>query len=542
MAVFDHRLVSADQTGLREKADTLADAQARIPRNVLSNCVSYAVGILIAFLVAPLLVHHLGNEAYGVWALIGQIIEYSFLLDFGVRIAATRYITRYLALKQPEQINRVMTSGLLLTLLSAVLALGLGVAFACAMPRFFSIPPELLTAARWSVVAIALGISVSFPGSLFSACVVADSRYDLLGVRRVVPGIVRLLLLWVFLVRGAGLVTVAVVTTLAVCVGYGLDFIFALRLFPHLRVRREYFDFSVGKELLNFSLYAFVVSVAYRVIFMTDNIVVGLALGPVAVTYYAIGMQLPATLRDSVGNITVIYAPLAYQMDALDRRRSLLRLFVSGTRVATLCALPGIVGLVILGPRFLGLWMGQSFVGPSGAIAILLSIEVLFSNLSFTSTQVLYAIKRHQANAWLSLGNAGANLVLSIILVRLWGAVGVAWGTVIPAFIVEGILVPNYTARLLRVPPLTFYQSVLLRPALVAAPYGLWIWFCLAHGWVCGYLSLILVLLSGLVVYAVLALRFGLDREERVFARKALSRMNHMFAGAGPAWGPTPGR
>lgn len=521
--------------------DSLQDAKSRAPRNVLSNCVSFGTNLIVAFLIAPLLVHRLGNVSYGVWGLIGQLVEYSFLLDFGIRIATTRYVARHLALGEPEEINRVVTSGLFLGSFSAALALACGGLFAWVLPRFLTIPPSLVPDARWAVLLCSISIAASFPGSIFTGCVVADSRYDLLSIRKCAPGVVRLLLLWLLLKAGGSMLTVALVTTLALFVGYGLDLVFTLRLFPRMRVRREFLNRFMLKTLLNFSFYAFVISIAYRVIFMTDNVVVGFALGPVAVTFYTVGMQLPAMLRNSAGNITIIYAPLAYQMDALDQKGSLRRLLVSGSRVAVLFILPGVLGLAILGPRFLGLWMGDSFVLKSGPILILLTIEALFYTLSFTSAQVLYGMNRPKVNAWLSLGNAAANLALSTTLVRYLGAVGVAWGTLIPAFLVEGIILPVYTARLLEVARLRFYKSAVLGPLVLSVPYGLWMWFCLEQGLVRGYPSLALVVGSGLVLYAFMAWRFGLDSEERTWAGQRLSGLKSALAALRPAWGASPG-
>lgn len=535
-------LIAASDRVKRSRGEaSLEDAKSRVPRNVLSNWSSYAVNLLVVFLIGPLLVHRLGNMAYGVWALIGQTVEYSFLLDFGIRIAATRYVARYLALGKPEEVNRVITSGLFLSSFSAALALAGGGVFAWVLPRFFSIPPSLVSDARLTVLLCSVGIAVAFPGSIFNGCVTAGSRYDLLGIRKAAPGVVRLLLLWLLLKAGGSILTVAVVTTLAILVGYGLDLIFALRIFPRLRVRREFLDRSMLKTLLSFSLYAFVISVAYRVIFMTDNIVVGFALGPVAVTFYTVGMQLPGVLSQSVGNITMIYAPLAYQMDALDQKGSLRRLLVSGSRVAVLSVLPGVLGLAILGPRFLGLWMGDPFVRASGPILILLSVEALFNTLSFASVQVLYGINRPKVNAWLSLGNAAANLALSITLVRWVGAVGVAWGTVIPAFLVEGIILPVYTARLLQVAYLRFYKSAVLRPLVLSVPYGLWLWFCREQGSVRGYASLALAVGSGLLLYVFLAWRFGLDSEEKAWAGQRLSSLKLGLAAIRAAWGTSQG-
>jgi O-antigen/teichoic acid export membrane protein len=522
-------------------ANSLDEAKAGIPRNVLFNWLNYGILILITFLITPLVVHGLGNTAYGVWGLIGQLLGYSSLLDFGVRIAVTRYVARHLALAQAREINKVLTTSLVFSCFSAALALGGGVVGAYLLPRLFAIPAELLLQAQLSCIVVAAGIAVTFPGSVFHGCVTATSRYDLLSIRNISTNVTRALLLWFFLRRGYGLLAVATISTGTLYLGYGLDFLLARRLLPYVRLRREFFDVVTLRSLVTFSVYVFVLSVSWRLIFMTDNVVVGFVLGPVAVAFYTVGLQVADMLRDSLSNITALYAPLASQMDALKQKDSLRRLFLGGARLGLLYVLAGVVGLTVLGPRFLGFWLGESFADRSGPILVLLATETAFYAVALTCGQVLYGMNRHKVNAWLSLGNATANFVLSTILIRWWGAVGVAWGTLVPAFIVEAIVLPVYTASVLHISPLRFYKSVVMRPLAAAAPYGLWLWFWRAQGLVQGYGSLALVIAAGLVLYAPLAWKLGLDNDDRIFVRNMLAGLKSRGRRTQPAGEATRG-
>ena len=505
-------------------ARALDDAKARIPWNVFCNWGSYGVNLVIGLLIGPLVVHRLGNVAYGVWALVGELIGYSFLLEFGVRFAVTRYVARHHALESQKDINRVLTTGLSFTLVSAALVLTAGGVVAYLLPRLFSIPSELVLDARLSLILVSVGIAVSLPGSLFHGCITALSRYDLSTIRNTVPNLLRAFSLWYFLTHGYGLLTVAIVSTLQTCLAYGLDFVMARQLLPGLSIRREYHDRSTLHSLVRFSVYAFILSVSWRLIYMTDNVVVGFVLGPVAVTFYAVGGQLVGLLRDSLVNITALYAPLASQMDALKKEDSLRKLFLAGSRIAFLYILAGVTALTMVGPRFLGLWMGEPFEPRSGPVLILLALEAGCHALALCCGQVLYGMNRHKVGAWLSLCNGAANLALSTVMIRWWGAVGVAWGTLIPAVLIEAIVLPAFTASILGVSPARFYKSVVLRSLLAAAPYAGWLWF-LSHGLglVKGWTSLTLAVGSGLALYAFFAWKIGLDKEERDYAKSWLS-------------------
>jgi O-antigen/teichoic acid export membrane protein len=244
------------------------------------------------------------------------------------------------------------------------------------------------------------------------------------------------------------------------------------------------------------------------------------------VTFYAVGGHLIGLLRDSLVNITALYAPLASQMDALKKEDSLRRLFLAGSRIGFLYILAGVTALTMVGPRFLGLWMGEPFEPRSGPVLILLAIEAGCHALALCCGQVLYGMNRHKVGAWLSLCNGTANLALSTVMIRWWGAVGVAWGTLIPAVLIEAIVLPAFTASILGVSLDRFYKSVVLRSLLAAAPYAGWLWL-LSHGLglVKGWTSLTLAVGSGLALYALLVWKVGLDGAERDLAKSWLSRL-----------------
>ena len=77
------------------ETDKPPTAHKHFGRNILSNWGAYGVSLAIGFLISPLLVHKLGDTAYGIWVLSLQIGAYISVLDLGVRIAliCTQLIT-----------------------------------------------------------------------------------------------------------------------------------------------------------------------------------------------------------------------------------------------------------------------------------------------------------------------------------------------------------------------------------------------------------------------------------------------------------------
>src|SRR5262249_49102474 len=83
---------------------------SRILRNVLSNWTSYVVTALVGFGLTPVVVHSLGNTGYGLWTLVVSMTGYFGLLDLGIRSSVGRFVTRYIALKDDEGANRIVST------------------------------------------------------------------------------------------------------------------------------------------------------------------------------------------------------------------------------------------------------------------------------------------------------------------------------------------------------------------------------------------------------------------------------------------------
>ena len=81
-----------------------------ILRNILSNWTSYLVTAAVGFLLAPVVVHSLGNTGYGLWTLVLSMTGYFGLLDLGIRSSVGRFVTRYLALNDEESVNRTVST------------------------------------------------------------------------------------------------------------------------------------------------------------------------------------------------------------------------------------------------------------------------------------------------------------------------------------------------------------------------------------------------------------------------------------------------
>ena len=122
------------------------------------------------------------------------------------------------------------------------------------------------------------------------------------------------------------------------------------------------------RRLWNYSIWVFVINVAVQVVYYTDNVVIGAALGTSAVAFYAIGASLTPYARQVVSAMTSTFTPLASTLEAEGKQDHLRRLLIQGTRASLILSLPINIALLFRGPTFIGLWIGRQYETVSGAV------------------------------------------------------------------------------------------------------------------------------------------------------------------------------
>lgn len=483
-------------------------------RNIASNWVGYGINMAVSFLLSPLLVHKLGDVAYGVWAIAVQLGAYMGVLDFGIRVAVTRFLTQYHERGDTRRINETLTTAILLLGGFGLFCSVVAVPLAWWTPAHMGVAAGLMTPARIAIFLIGISVAVTFPGALFTGALAALSRYDLINLRSSIGALVRGLLLWFLLAQGYGLIAVAVASVVVTVVNYAVEFMLANRAYGGLQpvLPRPFWGSNVS-ALFQFSAFAFLLSISSRLLLWSDNVVVGMVLGPVAVTYYAIGGNLVDCMRSVLSSITCVFVPIASSYDAKQDMDGLRRLFIRGSRLTLLFLLPGICGLFTIGKPFIGLWMGERYIPYAFPVLVLLTVPLLVAPLQVTCNQILYGMNRHQTYAFLAISEAVLNLGISIYLAHRIGLFGVALGTLIPCLPIEGIALPLYTARVLGLPVGKLYLKTVLEPIAASLPCALFFWAAMRWNVVQNWGEFLAVVIAGVLIFAGCAV-FLLMRSE----------------------------
>jgi O-antigen/teichoic acid export membrane protein len=488
--------------------------------NVVWNLAGYVAAMVTALLLAPFVIHRLGDSAYGVWVLASEIAGYSAVFDLGVRGAVDHYVARYSSTGESERLRRSLAAASWLLTLLGTAMLAAGLVLAVNFPSLFSTPGVGSNQIRVAAVLLAIAAGVGLRMDLYISILYGYRRLDLSNAAEIFPRVVAAVSTAAAVATGWGLIGVSVAHLAGRVCSWILRVQFVSRLQTGIPIRWRYRDKTAVRELLDYGGKALIVYIAWLLINRVDVLVVGATLGSAQVTFYSVGGSVVQYACAAVAAVAVSITPQLTRLHARGELLELRRIYVKSSRLASLAA-AGLAALVLaFGPAFLSIWLGPKYVsGPWSmrsdvvmAILVMANLPRLFHAVSW---QVLFAMRRVGFLMWVSTGEAIANLVLSLVLVRFWSLAGVALGTLIPMVIVSGIIVPVHVLRAIGVSWPDYLRECVARPLLT----GVALYF-VAAGLVAlqhpdGWAQLIGETAVAGVAFAVIIYLAGLDDSER---------------------------
>lgn len=406
-------------------------------RNVVLIYGVYAATLVSGLVVTPIILGALGTEQFGIWALIGSILGFVGLLDFGIGPSLIRFAAEQRGRNARGETSELTSTALAIYLVLAVVSVLLAALLAYLLPLVVDISDQYVRAAQIAVVVSVGTFVLRFPLGLFGFLLAGQQRYDVLNVANILGAVLYFgLAVLVLYVADGELVALALITVVVTAFRLLLPLLWLRRELPDLRVRRSLVTRRQAKELLSFSSRNMLIQVASKVVFTTDVIVVSIVLGSVAAGVYGIPAKLFA-LAFGVGIAsTTLLFPLLSELEGADDRERQERYLLAGVRLGLAVVVAVGLPLVVLPDNFLEAWLPSDFdVDTAAPILAILMISLLFAQPGHLLAQFLVARGRHSRLAVARLATVAVNLLLSIAF-ALW--VGI-WGVAVATLITEAL-------------------------------------------------------------------------------------------------------
>lgn len=430
---------------------------------------SYAqmiLSVVIGLTYSRYMIRILGQSEYGLYQTVVSTISMLSILNLGFNSGYIRYYAKYKKNNDRESIYRL--NGLFLLIFSVIglIALVCGAYLTTHLRLVFDtgLTSAEYDLARRLMVLLTINLSLSFPMSVFSTIISANERFvflKLLGMLRTVVGPLVNIPLLLMGFRSVGLVVSSLAFSLIT------DIIYIYYVTAKLGNKFYFSKFEKGlfRSLFTYTFFIAINMVVDQINNSIDKVLLGRFIGTTSVAVYSIGMNLYSyymTISTSVSGVFTPRIHALYNASTEDRQRdrNISDLFIRVGRIQFLILMLFASGLIIFGKQFIRFWVGDGY-DESYYVLLLIMIPVSVPLIQNLGIEIQRAANKHQVRSIVYFAMAICNLLLTIYLCQIYGAVGAAFGTGVSLILANGIIMNIYYYKALHLDIPAFWKNIL---------------------------------------------------------------------------------
>ncbi len=401
---------------------------------------------MIGLVVTPIVLSYLDKTEYGIWVIIGSVLGYMGLMDFGITGATTAIIAKSNTQKKETYINTIINNAFALQVLISLLIVIFGLLFSSYFPTMFNIGNyDKEDAWRVFVMAI-IGYGISFPPKSLKGLIRARQMISLAVWLEFILFIIVTALNLYLLHLGFGLLALPLGTIAVRLLAYPIYIYFAKKAYPQLHFDLSVVNLKHMKEIFGVSAYWFVGMIAAMIIYSTDTILIGMFMSTAMVTMYALTFRLSEVLREFIYSINFTLMPGIGQIMGSGDKNKARDIYLRSQPIILSLSAVGAVFISLFNQVFVSFWVGDAYF--AGQALSLIFGAILFTSVVFhASSLVISADLKLKEVTTTRIVEAIINIVLSIWLIQNYGLNGVALATLMAAILTSFWYVPYITMR-----------------------------------------------------------------------------------------------
>ncbi len=472
---------------------------------------------IFGLVVTPYILFSLGEIEYGVYKTIASLSSSLTILDLGIGGMIARYVAKYKASKEEDRIE-----GFLSMALGEGIILVVIVAFVCFIV-FLMVPfiyvkglsTEQIIIAKQLFVVMAINLNANIIFHLLCGIVQGNNKYSVSNAIQLIKLILRIVSIVVLLSLFKKAIVICSIDLCLTVVATITVFIYISRkLNTRISVSFKGWDKSLFFESSKYTGLLFLTNIAAQVNNNLDNVVIGAQLGAASVTVYSIGLSIFGMFETLSTAISGVMLPTVTNILVDDSDGSKIkRLIIRVGRIQFMLLGSALAGFIVLGRRFVNLWVGSGFNDVYYIVLILIAPAMLELCVN-TCLAILRAKNRLGFRTIVLMVSTIANAIITVVGVSFFGYYAAAVGTAL-SFLIGSVIIMNiYYYKKFDYNMLKIYKSI----------FG-YTWICiviaavvtrlaervLPDGWIPFFVCIFLYF----VVFLPLMFAFGFNKDEK---------------------------
>jgi O-antigen/teichoic acid export membrane protein len=404
--------------------DRQSETSKSIFRNVLYGFSTWILPMGLSFIATPIIVESLGNQDYGIYALVLGFVGYSFNFSFGRAI--TKYIAEFRAKGENEKIPDLISSAFIINLAVGLFSVSVICFFANWLVLFvLKIDVESQSKSVTALYIASAIIFFSMLSQIFNSVLQGIHRFDVYSKIFNLNNLALLSGNLVLAVLGFGLISLFVWNLSVTCLTCVIFAISAKRLLPEFKLNFK-FQPETLKLIIKYSYGVIGYQILSNFLLLFERGWIFRKLGAESLTYYVVPMTLAIYIHAFISSLIIVIFPLASQLK--NDNEKLLRLYTKATKIVVLFVVFFGTTIIIESRFFLTLWMGAEFADKTWMLLAVHTVTFSLVAIQAVSWQMTEGLGYPNYNFLLFLVCLVISVSLMVGLTPSLGNLGIAIG------------------------------------------------------------------------------------------------------------------
>ena len=498
---------------------------SQLKKGAALSYVSILLTNLVGIVLTPFMIRTLGDSEYGLYTLIGSLVGYISVLDFGLNNTIVRFVSKYSAEEDRKgEENFLAVTMIIYAAISVLIAL-VGIVLYFNLDNVFdkALTDNEMYKARIMFIILIFNLAITLPGGAFAAICSGYEQFVWPRALNIVKYVVRSIMVVALLLMGGDAIGLVLLDTAMNIMVIALNGYFVLRRI-RVRFKLHHFDFTMVKTIFSYSVWIFVFAMVGQFQWKAGQVILGSVSGTMAVAIYGVGIMLGTYYGAFSTAISGVFLPRATKMTVKNASgEELTSMMVRIGRISFLVLLMILGGYFLFGKQFIHLWVGETY-RESWAISMIIMAAYTLPLVQAFANSILEARSKFAFKAVVYIMLIVLGTGVGTFLIADYGVVGLTIGAT-GGWILSQLIMNVYYQRAigLNIPRFLLELCRGLVPSFA---------FILAAGFLIdrlpgeGWLNLGGKIALYSVVYILVMLKFGVNKSEADMFRSSVPKLS----------------
>ncbi|MEC3908040.1 oligosaccharide flippase family protein [Tamlana sp. 2201CG12-4] len=409
-----------------------------------ASAVSYLTiitNIIVGIGLTPFILESLGKSEYGLYMLVGSLIGYLALLDFGLTPTTVRFVSKYRHENNKEKEESFIATNLGIYAALAVTIVIVGLIIYSTIDYYFdNLSVDELHLFKIMYLLMLLNLFWGITRGALVGIIIAYEQFNFPKILNYLRIILRAITIIIVLKSGGKALGIVIIDTvynlLILLIYYGY-----IRFKLSIKFKFSKFNKKFINKIFSYSIWIFLGLLMDQLYWRSGQTILGIKSTTEEVAVFAIGMLFISYYMTMSSAISGLFLPKATKMYVNKATNvELTALMIRVGRIQWFVISNMLFGFMFFGQQFIQLWIGDGY-GDSWIIAIIIMFVLTIPSLQNVGNSILEAYNLHARKIQVNTALAIVSVIVAVFLVDVYDSIGIA--IAIAASVVTGQVVYN---------------------------------------------------------------------------------------------------